>query len=115
MGLGGLLRFFSYEPQADQVSEFQLGDVANFPAGSRIFHPEIPAVIYNAAGVIRAYGLTCTHLGCRLEASGPELKCPCHGSEFDRDGNVTRGPAKKPQETLEVEISQDGQLIVKVH
>lgn len=38
----------------------------------------------------------CTHLGCGLiEGAGRYhgWLCPCHGSEFDPSGRVTRGPA----------------------
>lgn len=39
----------------------------------------------------------CTHLECRLlEGAGRYggWLCPCHGSEFDPSGRVTRGPAE---------------------
>jgi Rieske Fe-S protein len=39
----------------------------------------------------------CPHLGCRQKWD-PErglFHCPCHGSEFDVGGNVTRGPATR--------------------
>jgi cytochrome b6-f complex iron-sulfur subunit len=114
LGLGGLVRYFSYKPGADQVSQFQVGAVENFPAGSTTFRLEIPAVIYNDNGVLRALRLTCTHLGCVPEAAGDLLQCPCHGSEFDREGKVVRGPATRPLQALEVEISPDGQVSVKV-
>lgn len=114
LGLGGLLRFFSYKPVADQITQFQVGSFENFPAGSTTFRLEIPAVIYNEDGVLRALRLTCTHLGCRPEASGDIFNCPCHGSEFDREGKVVRGPATRPLQALEVEISPDGQVSVKV-
>lgn len=38
----------------------------------------------------------CTHLGCNLIEGGGRFGgwlCPCHGSEFDPSGRVTRGPA----------------------
>jgi ubiquinol-cytochrome c reductase iron-sulfur subunit len=38
----------------------------------------------------------CTHLGCGLIEGGGRFDgwlCPCHGSEFDPSGRVTRGPA----------------------
>ena len=40
----------------------------------------------------------CTHLGCQpaLEASSRLLVCPCHGSRFDLQGRVVRGPAARP-------------------
>ena len=42
-----------------------------------------------------SYG-NCTHLGCVpiANANGQEgWACPCHGSQFDAVGRVTRGPA----------------------
>jgi cytochrome b6-f complex iron-sulfur subunit len=46
----------------------------------------------------------CTHLGCRQkwDAERGLFQCPCHGSEFDLDGNVKRGPATRalPRLTL---------------
>ncbi|MGC8605021.1 MAG: ubiquinol-cytochrome c reductase iron-sulfur subunit [Desulfomonilaceae bacterium] len=40
----------------------------------------------------------CTHLGCRYKwnLSKGLFECPCHGSEFDIQGRVLRGPATKP-------------------
>lgn len=37
----------------------------------------------------------CTHLGCRLQWAADQkiFKCPCHGSEFDTQGQVLKGPA----------------------
>jgi nitrite reductase/ring-hydroxylating ferredoxin subunit len=46
------------------------------------------------------YGLVnvCTHLGCQ-PAFDPKMRiliCPCHGSRFDLQGNVLKGPAARP-------------------
>ncbi|MCX5874436.1 MAG: ubiquinol-cytochrome c reductase iron-sulfur subunit [Deltaproteobacteria bacterium] len=40
----------------------------------------------------------CSHLGCRYKWNQEKrlFECPCHGSEFDIDGNVKRGPASRP-------------------
>ena len=36
----------------------------------------------------------CTHRNCRLRPQKDSaFLCPCHGSKFDPDGKVTRGPA----------------------
>jgi Rieske Fe-S protein len=44
-----------------------------------------------------ALSLLCTHMGCpvNLPIHGI-LTCPCHGSEFDLEGKVQRGPAAYP-------------------
>ena len=41
--------------------------------------------------------LTCPHLGCKLIHNKQEdtYDCPCHGSRFDKDGNVIMAPANK--------------------
>lgn len=38
----------------------------------------------------------CPHMGCRLEWNPEEesYDCPCHGSRFDREGNLMDGPAQ---------------------
>ena len=35
----------------------------------------------------------CTHLGCEVETSGAEFKCPCHQSDYDAAGRVLEGAA----------------------
>jgi cytochrome b6-f complex iron-sulfur subunit len=43
----------------------------------------------------------CTHLGCTIQsAENSILRCPCHGSEFNTEGNAVKGPAYRPLQTL---------------
>ena len=112
LGLGGLFCYFDYYAPEAPV-EFDLGDAANFPIGSRTVRGDIPAVIYNRGGKIIAYSLVCTHLGCTLAENGAEFACPCHGSRFDENGAVLEGPAQKPLKNLRVEILEDSTL--KLH
>ena len=37
--------------------------------------------------------MLCTHNDCELKPTGTYLFCPCHGSEFTNEGQVTKGPA----------------------
>jgi len=112
LGLAGLFRFFDYYAPEAPV-EFDLGDSANFPLGSRTVRGDIPAVIYNKDGEITAHSLVCTHLGCTLAENGAEFACPCHGSRFDENGAVLAGPAQKPLKNLRVETLENGKL--KLH
>jgi cytochrome b6-f complex iron-sulfur subunit len=46
---------------------------------------------------IASYGISavCTHLGCVVPWNASESKfiCPCHGSQYNSEGKVVRGPA----------------------
>ena len=54
----------------------------------------------------------CTHLGCTIDKiENGRLVCPCHGSEYDLDGNAIKGPAYKPLENIPSEVSADQQHI----
>jgi Rieske Fe-S protein len=110
LGLGGLIRFFSYQPGSQAPVEFDLGDAANYPAGSHTIRQDIPAAIYNRGGEFMAYSLTCTHLGCTVEESDEGFVCPCHGSAYDKDGAPIKGPAQKRLQRLRVEILEDHTL-----
>lgn len=54
-----------------------------------------------AEGVGEAFAVVspiCTHRGCTVDVQGPTLVCPCHGSTYDREGRVLRGPADRALE-----------------
>ncbi|HET6846280.1 MAG TPA: Rieske (2Fe-2S) protein, partial [Anaerolineales bacterium] len=83
-----------------------------FPVGSRTRVGKIPAVVVRDQSGFTALSLQCTHLGCTVEDAKGDFECPCHGSRYDSDGNVTRGPAARPLPRLRTEVNADGHLIV---
>jgi len=54
-------------------------------------------LVVEADGSIAKYGVNavCTHLGCVVPWNAAENKflCPCHGSQYNNQGKVVRGPA----------------------
>lgn len=50
------------------------------------------AVFRDAEGVY-AVSKICTHLGCIVKTDTDGFLCPCHGSRFALNGEVTKGPA----------------------
>jgi Rieske Fe-S protein len=47
---------------------------------------------------------TCSHRGCEVRKMRAKFECPCHGSEYDLDGNVMRGPASEPLQSFPVGV-----------
>jgi cytochrome b6-f complex iron-sulfur subunit len=51
----------------------------------------------------------CTHLGCTVKWHEDQNKfiCPCHGSQYDYQGRVTRGPAPRSLPLVTVVTKQN--------
>eukprot|EP00892_Ulva_mutabilis_P011381 jgi/Ulvmu1/8615/UM046_0013.1 len=68
-------------------------------------------IIVNADNQIETFGLNaiCTHLGCVVPWVSAEnkFKCPCHGSQYNTQGKVIRGPAPLSLALAHVEIADD--------
>ena len=55
----------------------------------------------------------CTHKGCKLRVKDDlSFVCKCHGSTFDKDGHVTKGPATKDLPRLAVRLNDAGHVLV---
>jgi nucleotide-binding universal stress UspA family protein/nitrite reductase/ring-hydroxylating ferredoxin subunit len=55
------------------------------------------AVYKGEDGTLIALSSRCQHMGCTVDWNDADgtWDCPCHGSRYDRDGTVIKGPAKK--------------------
>ncbi len=74
--------------------------------GSLILLPEghsDPLYLLESEGEYVALSPICTHRGCTVGVEGLRLVCPCHGSTYDRNGTVVRGPAARPLLRLPLE------------
>lgn len=78
--------------------------------GALVYRERRVAVIREEKGYY-AIGLACTHLGCTVAVTPDRLVCPCHGSVFDRRGNVLKGPADRPLPKYAVEDKGDHLLV----
>jgi nitrite reductase/ring-hydroxylating ferredoxin subunit len=70
--------------------------------GGSIFLDDDNMLIRTSQTQFAAVSLICKHKGCTVELTGNKFVCPCHGSEYDINGKVTEGPAKKNLDTYPV-------------
>ncbi len=62
----------------------------------------------------KALSWKCPHLGCRVsfcDSSG-DFECPCHGSVFNRAGDLLSGPSPRGMDGYPVEVGADGLLYI---
>ena len=62
-------------------------------------------------GTYTALLLRCTHADNQLVATGNGFKCNLHGSAFDKEGQVTQGPAEYSLKKYQTELISD-QIII---
>ena len=75
-----------------------------------------PVAIARDERGLYAVSTICAHKGCDIRDHGTisaqGIRCSCHGSEYDRNGAVTHGPAEHGLEHYRVELGKDGRVIV---
>lgn len=88
--------------------------LAEVAAGDRIPAEgldELAYLVIEDGPAIATYAISavCPHLGCAVDwnADAQIFACPCHGSRFDQDGQVTQGPAGRDLELITVIVKDD--------
>lgn len=69
-----------------------------FSPSRSMLHPQLFVNLGDSAvGLLSLRKPRCTHMGCALKWNPHEhtYDCPCHGSRFERDGELINNPAKK--------------------
>ncbi len=109
------------------LGALRLPKAAVLPSPSKKFKVELPdslapgtpfqptgrsvAVFRDPEGV-HAISTVCTHLGCIVQADAGGFHCPCHGSRFEADGSVSKGPAPSPLPWLSVTKTGAGVYVI---
>ena len=69
---------------------------------------QYPICVYRTDNnTYNALYLKCSHQGAELQVSDNQLTCPAHGSEFDKLGHVTKGPAAQNLREFPVQIENE--------
>jgi cytochrome b6-f complex iron-sulfur subunit len=74
----------------------------DLPRDGALVYREARVAVLSEGDRVYALNLVCTHLGCTVNVTPTGLVCPCHGSEFDREGRVLKGPADRALERYQV-------------
>jgi cytochrome b6-f complex iron-sulfur subunit len=82
------------------------------PGGGALIFGQKKIAVIRRNEDIYALDITCTHLGCTVNATSKGFVCPCHGSMFTPRGDVVRGPANRPLKRLTLEEQGDEILIM---
>ena len=104
-GLFSLGRFLT--PRVRQRKTLLRAAKADLPVHGALVYKEARVAVMREGDVVYALNLVCTHLGCTVNVTPTELVCPCHGSSFDRQGRVLKGPADRPLLRYRVEERGD--------
>lgn len=116
--LGGLLlgaNYLSPNVVKEPPTRFKIGLPEYYPPGSVTVNKEQRVFIVRAkAGYFYALSAVCTHLGCIANWKAEEgiVACPCHGSKFDKEGNVIAGPAPRALPRFAMSLDDQGTLVV---
>jgi cytochrome b6-f complex iron-sulfur subunit len=89
---------------------FSIGKPEDYPPGTRLAIESQRICVVREGNRLAAISTTCTHLGCIIGLSDTGFACPCHGSRFDQDGNVTGGPAPRPLPWFKVSLAPNGEI-----
>ena len=114
LGLLGALRL-TYPNISKSKTVLRIGRVNDFPLHTFTLLKDQNIFIYRDRTCVKAVSAICTHLGCVLNRSDSGFRCPCHGSEYNKKGQVLSGPAPRDMSWLKMEFSHDGQLLVLPH
>ena len=110
------LRFFFPRILYEPLQEFIAGRPADYQVGevsTRMLKEQRVWVVRNEQGIYTLIAV-CTHLGCTpiWYPSEDRIKCPCHGSNFLRDGQNVAGPAPVPLYRAAIALDLNGNIVV---
>ena len=108
----GLLKFPMPGLLPDISGKFKIGHPEDFPVGTTKIFSEKNVIVFRDEKGLFAISLVCTHLGCIVSKLSQGFACPCHGSKYDENGAVVKGPAPRALDWFEINQLPGGKLVV---
>lgn len=98
---------YGREEAPSEAAGATVARTADVAVGSGVIVGDL-VVTQPRTGEFVALSTTCPHAGCRVSTvADGAITCPCHGSRFDLDGAVLRGPAREPLRSRPVTVRGD--------
>jgi cytochrome b6-f complex iron-sulfur subunit len=98
-----ILDHLELKKQKTQILPFNKNKTVSFEGNYMVVSHDEKTTVFSAH---------CTHLGCIINQKKEDcLVCPCHGSEYDLEGNAVKGPAWKSLGIIPSKITSDGNHI----
>ena len=107
----GMLRLPKAAVSASPAKKFGVNLPASLAAGEAYVPPGRSVAVFRDDEGVFAISTVCTHLGCIVKPGTSGFGCPCHGSEYAKDGAVTKGPAPKALPWLKVTKNGSGFVV----
>jgi Rieske Fe-S protein len=115
-GVAGLCGLTACTGGGSASGQISAGNVSDIAVGTVSAVAGESVAIARDEGGLYAMTLICTHDNCDMEYDGTVssdgIVCTCHGSEFDVNGNVTKGPANTPLEHYAVAVDSAGAVTI---
>lgn len=101
-------------PEPNPQGMVDIGTAADYPHDGVYdgFARSDRIYVVRQAGRILALRSICTHRRCLVIPDSSAFRCPCHGSRFEADGTVTKGPATRPLPRYAIARTDGGRLVV---
>jgi Rieske Fe-S protein len=102
----------SSAPAAAPPGGDAIAKTADVPVGSGVIVDDV-VITQPTAGVFKGFSSECTHKWCAVnKVAEGTIDCPCHGSKFNLDGSVAKGPATEPLEAKPISVEGDSIVLV---
>ena len=89
----GMMRLPKAAVLSSPSKKFRVTLPDSLAAGEPYVPPGRSVALFRDDQGVFAISLICTHLGCIVKSIPDGFECACHGSRFEPDGGVTKGPA----------------------
>jgi Rieske Fe-S protein len=103
------------EVEVTSVSAGKLSEIENESGRIVKFGTKPVVLIRTAAGDLRAFSATCTHLDCTVQFRKDYglIWCACHNGKYDLNGRNVSGPPPRPLDEYRVVVQGDEVFVSK--